>query len=273
MSAGVPQRLRALADRLARWGPVAKAEWERERTIFLANRSDNLFFGVYASWQEAEVAAAACGAVGYDHDSTVHLYETRVRKDQHDYPSVYWLQRSMLDGLRSVFDVGGNIGIKYLAFRDALQRWPDLAWTVQDVPAVVAHGRKLALARGDGSTLRFTDQLAHGDGCDVLFASGVLQYLPLTLGELLASWQKRPKRIVINTTPIHHQHGYFTVNSIWTAYCPYRVQTQAELVRPLAELGYRVKESWVNPDKPLRVPGHPGHSLQHYGGLCLDLAT
>lgn len=269
----LPQRLRHLADGLARRGHWARGEAARERAAFVANRTDNLFYGVHATWAEAEAAAATFGPVGYDHDSTVGLYEARVRKDPHDYPSVYWLQRSMLDGLRSVFDLGGNIGIKYLAFRDALERWPDLSWTVQDVPAVVRHGRQLAEQRGDAQQLRFTDRLDDGDGCDLLFASGVLQYLPLTLGELVGRWQRRPRRIVVNTAAIHPEHAYFTVNSIWTAYCPYRVQTQAALVRPLAELGYRVKETWVNPDKPLRVPGHPGHSLKHYSGLCLELAA
>lgn len=262
--------LRSLADRLDDRAPARARRLEEERERFVRNRSDNLFFGVYDSWADAERAAKAYGAVGYDQPSTVQMYEARVRREQHDYPAVYWIQRSAIEGLRSVFDVGGNIGIKYLAFRDALAPWPDMRWTVHDVGAVVEHGRKLAAERGDGAGLSFTDRFDDGDGCDLLFASGVLQYLPDTLGNLLANWQTKPRRIVINTTPIHPEASYFTVNSIGTAFCPYRVQTQASLVRGLATLGFRIRENWTNPAKLLQVPGRPDRSLTSYSGFCLD---
>lgn len=262
--------LRTIADRLDDNEAARRRRLDEERARFVANREDNLFFGVYDSWEEAERAAKDYGAVGYDRPSTVHMYEARVRKEQHDYPALYWIQRSAMEGLRTVLDVGGNVGIKYLAFRDALAPWPDLRWTVQDVSAVAEHGRKLAAERGDSARLFFTDRFDDGDGCDLLFASGVLQYLPDTLGALLANWRTRPRRIVINTTPIHPEASYFTVNSIGTAFCPYRVQTQAALVRGLAALGYRVRENWTNPGKLLQVPGRPDRSLDWYSGFCLD---
>lgn len=258
-------------DALAHWPVLGGIVRSQAREAFIANRTDNLFFGIHPSWQEAEAAAHAFGATGYDQEATVNLYAQRLRKDQHDYPSVYWIQRSLNEGLRSVFDVGGNIGIKYLAFKDALTGFPDLKWRVQDVSTVVEHGRKLAQERGDGARLEFTDRLEDGDGLDLLFASGVLQYLPRTLGEVLSGYRKLPRRIVINTTAIHPEHEFFTVNSIGVAFCPYRVQTQAGLIRGLTSLGYRLRETWVNPDKPLRVPFRPDYSLQHYSGYCLDL--
>jgi putative methyltransferase (TIGR04325 family) len=97
--------------------------------------------------------------------------------------------------------------------------------------------------------------------------------LPRTLGELLAGYKRRPRRIVINTAAIHGQHEFFTVNSLGTAFCPYRVQTQAGLVRGLTALGYRLRESWVNLGKPMTIPFQPEYSLDHYTGFCLDLAT
>ena len=39
----------------------------------------------------------------------------------HDYPSLYWLSRSLQEGMKGVFDLGGAIGIKFLAFREPLQ--------------------------------------------------------------------------------------------------------------------------------------------------------
>jgi putative methyltransferase (TIGR04325 family) len=252
---------------------------ERAHADFVTNRDRNLFFGVYPSWELAEQAAAAYGAAGYDNAASAQLYRHRVRMDVHDYPVLAWLLRSAVEGHRRVLDVGGATGIKWLAFREALAPWPDLQWCVQDVPAMVDEGRRLAAQRAAAAPaarperLTFTDRLADGAGCDVLLASGVVQYLPRSLGEQLAEWPRDglPRRILINTAALHPSRGYVTVNSLGTAFCPYRVQTQAELVQPLAALGYRPRDAWANPGKVLELPGHPELSLTAYSGLCLDL--
>ncbi|MBC7482728.1 MAG: methyltransferase, TIGR04325 family [Rhizobacter sp.] len=262
------RRLDALAQRAPLRGLVER----QARQAFVANRDRNLFFGVHDSWDEASNAARTFGVTGYDNESSAAIYDHRTRMDPHDYPSLYWLTRSLQEGLKGVFDVGGAIGVKYLAFREPLHQSADLVWRVQDVPAMVSHGRELAAQRGDGARLQFTDRFADGEGLDVLFASGVLQYLPHTLGELLAGYRRLPRRIVINTAAVHAEHEFFTVNSLGTAFCPYRVQTQAQLIRPLTGLGYRLRDSWINPDKPLTLPQRPDHSLRHYSGYCLDLA-
>jgi putative methyltransferase (TIGR04325 family) len=239
----------------------------------VANRDRNVFFGIHASWDDAVAAAQAFGTVGYDNAVSAKIYDSRVRMDQHDYPSLYWLTRSLQEGMKGVFDVGGAIGIKFLAFSEPLQKFPDLLWRVQDVPAMVTHGRELAAKRGDGARLQFTERFEEGEGLDILFASGVLQYLPRTLGDLLSTFRRLPRRIVVNTAAIHTEHEFFTVNSLGTAFCPYRVQTQAGLVRGLTTLGYRLRETWTNPDKPLIIPFRPDYSLRHYSGFCLDLAS
>lgn len=248
----------------------SESEVQEARDAFIANRSQNLFFGIYDNWEAASAAAAAYGDVGYNNAASASLYDHRTRIQIHDYPALCWLLRSGLDGLRSVGDIGGSIGIKYLAFRDALAHWPDMTWKVNDVPSAVAHGQALSASRGDGDRLGFTDKLEDLQDCEVLYASGVLQYLPLTLGEALSGWRQLPKRIIINTTPIHPDSSFFTVNSIGTAFCPYRVQTQAGLIRGLTALKYKVRETWINPEKLMSIPFHPELSLQHYSGFCLD---
>lgn len=263
------RRIETLA-RLPLFGSLIQRQ---AREAFIANRDRNLFLGIHRSWDEAQAAALAFGHAGYDDAASATLYDHRLRLDTHDYPSLYWLSRSLQEGLKGVFDVGGAIGIKFIAFREPLSQYADLVWRVHDVPAMVVHGRELAAQRGDEDRLQFTDRFDDGEGLDVLFASGVLQYLPGTLSELLASYGRLPRRIVINTVPVHDQHEYFTVNSIGTAFCPYRVQTQAGLVRGLTSLGYRLRESWINPDKALTIVGHPAHSLRHYSGYCLDLVS
>lgn len=258
-------------DALHRWPVVGSLVKRQARDAFARNRDQNLFYGVYTTWEQAEAAAKSYGRVGYDNADSAALYDYRVRMDAHDYPSLYWVARSLSEGMSSVLDVGGAIGIKYRAFADALQPWPSLLWRVFDVPAMVERGRALALEKGDGARLQFTDRFEEGDGTDLMFASGVLQYLPQTLPEMLAGYRRLPRRIVVNTAAIHLAQEYFTVNSLGTAFCPYRVQTQASLVRGLSALGYRLRESWINPDKPLVIPFQPELSLRHYTGFCLDL--
>ena len=240
---------------------------------FIVNREQNLFYGVYDTWQAAESAARGYGRAGYDNSDSASIYDYRLRIDQHDYPSLYWLTRSWHEGQRSVFDIGGAIGIKYIAFKDAHKQFADLFWRVCDVPAMVTHGRELAIERGDADRLTFTSSYDEGEGFDILFASGVLQYLPKTIGEIVAGYARKPRRIIVNTAAIHPEFDFFTVNSIGTAFCPYRVQTQASMARGLTKLGYRLRETWANPDKPLVLPDDPARSLRNYSGYCFDLSA
>jgi putative methyltransferase (TIGR04325 family) len=266
------ENLHGTVDALSRTGYFRERAHQRALQTFLANRDQNLFFDTFQTYTEAAVAAQKLGVTGYDNEASAAIYDHYTRIDTHDYPALCWLMRSMQEGMRTVADVGGSIGIKYRAFQVALAPWPDLRWTVHDVPAAVAHGRALAAERSDTTRLHFADRFDDLEGTDVLFASGVLQYLPETLGVMLARWQRLPRRIVINITPIHPQRDFFTINSIGTAFCPYRVQTQASLVRGLTQLGYKPRESWINPDKVMVIPLQPESSLRHYSGYCLDRA-
>jgi putative methyltransferase (TIGR04325 family) len=137
---------------------------------------------------------------------------------------------------------------------------------------MVSRGREIALRDDATRQLEFVDRFAEGDGAAVLYASGVLQYLPARLYDMLSGYKSLPRRIIINTAAIHPQREFFTVNSIGTAFCPYRIQTEAALMRGLGELGYSIREKWVNPGKLLTIPFQPENSLEDYSGYCLDLA-
>ena len=70
------------------------------------------------------------GQAGYDNAESAQIYDQRLRMDHNDYPSLYWIDRSLDEGLKGVFDVGGAIGIKFIAFREHLRRHADLAWLI-----------------------------------------------------------------------------------------------------------------------------------------------
>jgi len=247
-------------------------QWRRAafNRHFENNTRDNLFRGVFATAEQALASAPAAGARGYDNPASSELYLKRLGIDDHDYPAMFWLQRSLAQGLTRLVDLGGSVGIKYFAFSRVMALPPELVWRVVDMPAVVARGRVFAAEQGAGPALEFADEASAIDGMQVLYASGVLQYLPTTLAELLRGLRQPPRRIVINTTPIHPSRSYFTLNSIGTAYCAYRVQARQAFIDEVQACGYRLSAEWRNVGKQMLLPLQPASSLHSYSGFCFD---
>jgi putative methyltransferase (TIGR04325 family) len=239
------------------------------RHKFLNNQDENLFMGSFESFAAAEAGAPASKAVGYDHAEAASLYSPQIYF--YDYPGLFWLGRSIDAGLARIFDLGGHIGIKYYAFRRVLSYPANLQWTVCDVPSVVESGRALAVQREATEQLAFTTDYRDASGCDVLYASGSLQYLPVRIDEILSSLAAKPRRIVLNTTAVHPERTLFTLNSIGVAVCPYRIEHYDELLAMLTRSGYRKRDAWRNEGKPIEVPFVEGGDKTYYAGGCFDL--
>jgi putative methyltransferase (TIGR04325 family) len=241
------------------------------RRKFLDNQDDNLFMGSFESFAAAEAGAPPSKSVGYDNaQAATQLYSHQVYF--YDYPALFWLGRSLEDGMTRIFDLGGHVGIKYYAFRRVLPYPDGLRWTVCDVPGVVRAGEALALQRDAAAQLGFTTALADASGCDVLYASGSLQYLPQRLSEILAALAVKPRRIVLNTTALHPERTLYTLNSIGFAVCPYRIEHHDDLMAQLKQAGYRRRDVWRNEGKPIEVPFVDGGDKAYYAGCCFDLA-
>lgn len=241
------------------------------RRRFLENRDDNLFMGSFESFAVAEANTPAGRAGGHDNrGAATTLYSHQIYF--YDYAALFWLGRSLDSGLRTVFDLGGHVGIKYYAFRRVLNYPPDLHWTVCDVPGVVKAGEQIAVQRQVTPQLDFTTDFHRASGCDVLYASGSLQYLPLHLSELLAELPVKPRRIVINTAAVHPDKTLYTLNSIGVAVCPYRIEHDDRLFADLTEAGYVRRDAWRNEGKPIEVPFIEGGDRPYYAGCCFDLS-
>ncbi len=239
------------------------------RQRFLANVDQNLFMGSFGSFAEAEAGVPSSKPVGYDNAASAGLYLPQIYS--YDYPAMFWIARSMQQGMRSIFDLGGHIGVKYHAFKRAID-WPDdVRWKVCDVPTVVEAGRALAAQRRVEGQLSFCTDARDADGFDVLYASGSLQYLPTRIGALLASLPAKPRRIILNATATHPRRTIYTLNSIGVAVCPYRIQHHDELMTDVAEAGYRRLDGWRNDGKPIEVPFVEGGDEARYVGACWDL--
>jgi putative methyltransferase (TIGR04325 family) len=266
------QRLMSRAGRLIDGLPgiraLNRALYHRR---FARNSDDNLFEGCYRSFEDAAAHAPATRPLGYDNPASVGLYSEHLRP--RDYPALFWIEMALLAGARRVFDLGGHTGVKYYAFREVLQLPPELQWIVCEVPAVVEEGRRLAAQRGDQTQLRFCTDCARLATADVLFASGSVQYLEESPGSLLKRHGARPRWVVLNTCAIHPERSYITLNSIGSAFCPYRVQSRGSLLREMRKLGYRCRDEWADDAKGLDLPFAPELRLDAYLGFCYELGA
>ncbi|WP_157971321.1 TIGR04325 family methyltransferase [Dyella sp. C9] len=246
---------------------MLRANYER-RFLAHASTMQNLYRGVFPTFAQAQASIPASRPQGYDNAESASFYRERTRRVfLNDYPMMWWLNTLFDAGSRSVFDLGGHIGIAYYGYQRFL-RYPDgLRWQVLDVPAVMQAGATWAAKNDSLGRLGFTGRREDADGVDIFFAAGSLQYLDYTLAELLASLSRRPPHLLLNSVPIHVRETYFTVQNTGVSCCPYRVTAEREFIDGLAALGYRLRDRWENTDRRCDIPFYPEHSLDRYFGF------
>lgn len=248
--------------------------WRKSRfeKSFVAGRVAGCCHGVYGSFQEAAAAAPRTQPLGYDHDDGGAMYRDRLfRVYPSDYAMMFWVQKLVAGGARRIFDFGGHIGLSYYAY-DRMQPLPaDLSWQVCDLPAIVKAGREEARKLDPSGRLGFTDDFSGAAEADVLFTAGCVQFIEPKLSDKVAGLGRKPKWILVNLLPLSDQPEYWTVMSIGTAFCPYRIQNTQSFLDEFARLGYEVQDRWENLDKDCWVAFEPGYSLDRYHGVALRL--
>ncbi len=268
---GIARSLHALVDAIVKLPGLRQLEASSYASEFARRTDANLHRGVYASYADAQASSPPSKPVGYDNNESAQLYRKRLAVVASDYPALFWVGQSISDGQRTFVDLGGSIGIKYYAFSRLLDFPADLRWHTIDVPAAAKAGSELAMTRDAAKRLTFSFDYADMDGCEVLFVSGSAQYLPEPLAVLVGKLKQKPARIIVNTTPIHPSKTYYTLNSIGTAFCPYRIESRYEFVSAFSDLGYSTVDLWENSGKGMHIPGFPDHDVEAYSGFCFDL--
>jgi putative methyltransferase (TIGR04325 family) len=230
------------------------------------------FRGVYSSFEEARASAPATKPIGYDNDDSAAMYPDRFERIvPADYPTMFWVDKALRAGSRSLFDFGGHVGISYYGFRRYLDYPDDLRWSVYDVPAVRVAGARIAREKGVERVLHFADSIGEASGCDILLAAGSLQYMERgSFAESLAQLAQKPRQILLNKTPLTSQPGFVTLQNIGTAFCPYTIFNDHELVSSIEALGYRVRDRWQNADILCRLPLTPERSVEAYSGVLFE---
>ncbi len=103
-----------------------------------------------------------------------------------------------------------------------------------------------------------------------ILVNGTLRFLPVAAPALIASLKGRPKHLIINRIPLHTAETYFTLQSIGSAVCPYRIEAEKSFIDALAHIGYRVIDRWRVPDLKCEIPFFPRYSVDGYSGFCFE---
>lgn len=205
-------------------------------------RRGQTFKGIYRSFAEATAASPARKLIGYNHKETVVGEDELEHLNQADYPILFWLA-PLLSGAGAVFDLGGNLGLAYFAYRKYLTFPPHLRWIVCEVPATVAVGEELARKRGE-SKLVFTEHREAANEANIYFSGGALQYIEEPFAEILAKLERRPSHVLINRVPLCEEAAFITLqnNGAWTV--PYKAANRGDFIAGVEALGYELVDSW-----------------------------
>jgi putative methyltransferase (TIGR04325 family) len=239
----------------------------KQHLLFGRQTQQNIFRGVFESFPQATAAVPKTGKkTGYDHPETVHMYDHFVEGIfSYDYPILFWLQ-SLLPECSSVFDLGGNTGIKYYAYKKYLTYPSNLKWTVCDVPTVTQGGEVMATKR-ESQGLTFTNAPRDADGVDILLAAGAVQYIETSFGQSLVSLNRKPKHLLINKVPLYAGKSFVTLQSIGTVICPYHIFNRDDFIGSITRHGYELIDTWETQETTCSIPFHPEKSIRACKGL------
>jgi putative methyltransferase (TIGR04325 family) len=219
---------------------------------FIAGKEFGHYRGRFRTSEDARNSLAASQRTTYDNEalasigiesySTIHLF---------DWPILVFCQKLMRQNhLRVVTDFGGHVGVKFYAFREMLELPEDFRWQVVDVPSVIREGRRRSLP--ETRSLSFYEHVEETVACDALLCSGVLQYVDLSLEEIIARLPSKPHMIFVNKVPVSSQRGFFTVERFVKS-LPCHIFGPDELSKARQHLGYRLVANWPIPHRDFVV--------------------
>lgn len=267
----MPSSLERIKASVRRVPPLDALVRARQHRQFLSTAGYTRHWGVYRSFEEARRALPASHE--FDEAPVVEsILERGARIYAYDYPPMFWLDRAFRKGTRSVFDIGGSIGVHYYGYGTLLAFPPQLQWTVCEVPATVEVGRRLAAQRGE-HRLAFTDTLAPSEVHAALWLSaGALQYIEQgDLPQLVAAAGSRPQHVLLNKVPLYDGDDFVSTQNIGPGiYAPVWIWSRARLLERMQAQGYRVIDSWDVPERDFYLPGYPQRSFKYFSGLYFE---
>jgi len=212
--------------------------------------------GAYPDCATARAAVPRRALGTYDHPDVAAVnFRAMCAVRVWDYPVMFWLDRLHQPGLR-VLDAGGHFGTKFIAFQPLL-RLHEVSWTVYDLPETIRSARMAQHRHEVPAQVDFIDDLASAAPCDVLLASGLLQYLDLPFPDFLARLPNRPPHILLNKVATRDGPTVTTLERIGPARVPYQIRNRAGFEGQLTQAGYRIRDNWDIPSLGHVIDTHP----------------
>ena len=242
----------------------------RARRRFFTEPEAHLCFGVFESFEQAR--AWLPRSKEFDDERLADEF-VNVRTQQifpYDYPMIYWLSRAINDGARTVLDIGGSVGVHFIAYQRYIDYPKSLSWQVIEVPAMTQIGRELARREGLAA-LTFTDTAKAGDSeADIWMSAGAIHYIEDGRPDLLLRGARfRPKYVLLNKLPLYDGEDFVSTQGLGPgSFTPLYVYNRARLVDGITSLGYALVDHWQVPERYFFLPGYPEKSFGWYSGLC-----
>ena len=270
---GMADKIQKFVTKIVRNIPIV-SDYYYYYWYFFRNLS---YRGVFNTYSEALKALPSGSRISHsqpeihNHHSVAQLTTRRElgKLDLIDYPMVFWLKSAFNDG-STVFDLGGNVGVSYYACRKYLQYPSNLRWLVCELPELIIAGEKLA-REIDSPGLSFTGDFAKAEGMDILLTVGTLQYLELSLADILGELKVKPRHILINHTPFYEGESFITLQNIGYAFSPYKIQNRISFLASLTSIGYELIDSWKL-NRTCFIPFHSERFVHNYYGFYLRLS-
>ena len=263
------RRLRRLLD-----GPLFRPVLLRlKRKEFFSPKGFCECFGVFESFDAARSWLPSSDQ--FDHPALAQGYEGHTRQVfAYDYPVMWWLQHAFRGGDTMLLDIGGSIGVHYLAYRRYMQMPDELIWEVAELPSMVAIGKKLA-AQNEATALRFTEDIIEaGMRARIWLSAGALQYIDEgRIDRLLQMSGARPSHILLNKLPVYEGSDFVTTQNLgYGCYAPVHAYNRAKFVGEVEALGYTLTDEWKVHERSLWIPGHAERSIQALSGFYFSRA-
>jgi putative methyltransferase (TIGR04325 family) len=238
------------------------------------------FYGVFETFEQAKQVAPKTKSIGYDNAELAQEYQQMLEDNNwensgrlvasYDYPVLFWLNSIFNnEGVNTIFDFGGNVGIHFYNYAKYLVYPKDLQWTVCDMPAIVKAGREIADKRSV-KNLDFVIDFKDIRSQEIFISSGAIQYVE-NLAKMLLPYHK-PKHLLINRLPLYNNGKQFvTLQNGGKVFYPQYVFNKTEFIESLNNIGYELIDIWEDSQDSCIIPLYPEKSVYFYYGLYLKL--
>nr|WP_238942414.1 methyltransferase, TIGR04325 family [Marinobacter sediminum] len=229
--------------------------------------------GIFDSFDQAQASAARQLPNQYDvinENKGDHLEQELPAIDKRmldiDYPLLFWLSQLMKPS-QTIWELGGSLGQSFYSFEHYFRYPDDLKWVIEELPAAVKGGEKIAAQRGE-QRLAFveSDPASQPSEADIFLTAGTLQYMEPNVTDMLDNFSGLPTHVLIHNLPAHPSESFWTLQYLEVCEVPYKIHSISALIAAMKEKGYELIDQWKNP-RQIDIPYHPDKKVEGYCGF------